>query len=370
MGFPDRIERTVELAHPPVKVWAALTTAEGLAAWFGNEAAIDLRPGGSAWMKWNEGHTAEMRGNGEEPRAFGFTWHIYGLPEGDPRRTYVEFTLEPDGAGTRLTVVESGFAQLSRRGPPPGVRRQHRGRRASWANWPPTSTPPDIEAVAEQVFVALADPTRRAILAALAVGGPAMATRPGGPPAHHPAGDRQAPGPADTGLRGHGRAGRAAPGAVPEPCLALMQAAQQFLAALARDWDSPLGALKDHLDWDARGPALRARCTEPPGTLTRKAGTTMKTPPIAGPQEWEAARERRPGEGEGTDPCPGCAGGRAVADAVAGRVQGVRVRRAAGQRRACLYLFEGRRQLVVYRAFFEPGVYGWPGHACPAVLDG
>ena len=43
MGFPDRIERTVELAHPPAKVWAALTTAEGLAAWFGEEAAIDLR---------------------------------------------------------------------------------------------------------------------------------------------------------------------------------------------------------------------------------------------------------------------------------------------------------------------------------------
>ena len=28
-------------------------------------------------------------------------------------------------------------------------------------------------------------------------------------------------------------------------------------------------------------------------------------------------------------------------------------------------LFEGRRQLIVYRAFFEPGVYGWPDHACP-----
>ena len=27
-------------------------------------------------------------------------------------------------------------------------------------------------------------------------------------------------------------------------------------------------------------------------------------------------------------------------------------------------LFLGRRQLVVYRAFFEPGVYGWPDHAC------
>jgi predicted dithiol-disulfide oxidoreductase (DUF899 family) len=29
-----------------------------------------------------------------------------------------------------------------------------------------------------------------------------------------------------------------------------------------------------------------------------------------------------------------------------------------------LDLFEGRRQLVIYRAFFEPGVVGWPDHAC------
>ena len=29
-----------------------------------------------------------------------------------------------------------------------------------------------------------------------------------------------------------------------------------------------------------------------------------------------------------------------------------------------LDLFDGRRQLIVYRAFFEPGVFGWPEHAC------
>src|SRR6202161_844594 len=29
-----------------------------------------------------------------------------------------------------------------------------------------------------------------------------------------------------------------------------------------------------------------------------------------------------------------------------------------------LDLFEGRSQLIVYRAFFEPGVFGWPEHAC------
>ncbi|MGW4589787.1 DUF899 domain-containing protein [Amycolatopsis thermoflava] len=29
-----------------------------------------------------------------------------------------------------------------------------------------------------------------------------------------------------------------------------------------------------------------------------------------------------------------------------------------------LGLFDGRRQLIVYRAFLEPGVHGWPDHAC------
>jgi uncharacterized protein YndB with AHSA1/START domain len=113
MSFPDRIERTLQIAHPPGRVWTALTTAEGLGAWFGNEASIDLRPGGSARMSWTSGDTADMRiERVEEPTVFGFTWRIYGLPADDPRRTYVEFTLEPVSGGTRLTVVESGFAQL------------------------------------------------------------------------------------------------------------------------------------------------------------------------------------------------------------------------------------------------------------------
>ncbi|HEY2551360.1 MAG TPA: SRPBCC domain-containing protein [Streptosporangiaceae bacterium] len=131
MAFPDRIERTVELAHPPAKVWAALTTADGLGTWFGNEAGIDLRPGGQAWMKWDGGYKADLRVERvEEPAVFGFTWHIYGLPEGDPRRTYVEFTLEPAGAGTRLTVVESGFAQL----PDDSYRKAYDGNTEGWAS--------------------------------------------------------------------------------------------------------------------------------------------------------------------------------------------------------------------------------------------
>ena len=131
MGFPDRIERTVDLAQPPDKVWAALTTAEGLASWFGQQATIDLRPGGAASMTWDSGHTAGMRVERvEEPTVFGFTWHIYGLPDDDPRRTYVEFTLEPAGSGTRLTVVESGFSQL----PEGAYREAFDGNTRGWAS--------------------------------------------------------------------------------------------------------------------------------------------------------------------------------------------------------------------------------------------
>jgi uncharacterized protein YndB with AHSA1/START domain len=130
MAFPDRIERTVEIAHPPGRVWAALTTAEGLGAWFGEEAVIDLRPGGAARMRWASGHTADMRVERvEEPVVFGFTWHIFGLPEEDPRRTYVEFTLAPAGGGTRLTVTESGFAQL----PGDTYRTAYDGNTEGWA---------------------------------------------------------------------------------------------------------------------------------------------------------------------------------------------------------------------------------------------
>jgi uncharacterized protein YndB with AHSA1/START domain len=111
VGFPDRIERVLELAHPPAKVWAALTTAEGLGSWFGDSATIDLRPGGPARLTWNDGSTVELRVERvDEPAVFAFTW----MPDGadDVGRTKVEFTLEPTGAGTRLTVVETGFAQL------------------------------------------------------------------------------------------------------------------------------------------------------------------------------------------------------------------------------------------------------------------
>ena len=106
---------------------------------------------------------------------------------------------------------------------------------------------PDIEAVAEEVFIALADPTRRGILAALAAGGPAtatdLATR---SPISRQAIAKHLALLAEAGLvaaePGERRRVRYRLRSAP------MQVAQQFLAALARDWDRQLDALQDHLD--------------------------------------------------------------------------------------------------------------------------
>jgi DNA-binding transcriptional ArsR family regulator len=112
---------------------------------------------------------------------------------------------------------------------------------------------PDLEATAEQVFVALADPTRRAILAALASGGRATATDLAGClPITRQAIAKHLTLLSEAGLvtaePGERRRVRYRLRSAP------MQAAQQFLAALARDWDSSLDALKDHLDRVVGGP--------------------------------------------------------------------------------------------------------------------
>jgi uncharacterized protein YndB with AHSA1/START domain len=130
VAFPDRIERTMTLPRTPYEVWPALTTVEGLSSWFGERAAIDLRPGGRASMTFAGGVTVEMRVERvEEPSVFAYTWRLPNLPDDDPRRTYVEFTLEPAGDGTLLRVTETGFAQL-----PDDIRREtYESHREGWS---------------------------------------------------------------------------------------------------------------------------------------------------------------------------------------------------------------------------------------------
>ncbi len=89
----------------------------------------------------------------------------------------------------------------------------------------------------------------------------------------------------------------------------------------------------------------------------------MNTPPTVSPQEWDAARERLLVKEKALT---------RARDALAAerrrmpwmRVEKDYVFEGPAGRASLLDLFEGRRQLIVYRAFFEPGVIGWPDHAC------
>jgi DNA-binding transcriptional ArsR family regulator len=106
---------------------------------------------------------------------------------------------------------------------------------------------PDPETAAQDVFAALADPSRRAILAALASGGPATATDLAGRlPITRQAIAKHLGLLTDAGLvvaePGERRRVRFRLDSAP------MKVAQQFLAALARDWDGPLAALQEHLE--------------------------------------------------------------------------------------------------------------------------
>jgi DNA-binding transcriptional ArsR family regulator len=110
--------------------------------------------------------------------------------------------------------------------------------------------PPDLEAIAEKVFAALTDPTRRAILAA---GGPATATDLADRlPVTRQAIAKHLALLAEAGLvtAEHGERRRVRY----RLCSAPMQVAQQFLAALAHDWDRSLEALTKHLDRSADEP--------------------------------------------------------------------------------------------------------------------
>jgi predicted dithiol-disulfide oxidoreductase (DUF899 family) len=95
----------------------------------------------------------------------------------------------------------------------------------------------------------------------------------------------------------------------------------------------------------------------------REAQPAMKTPPIVSPKEWAAAHQELLVKEKALT---------RSRDALAAerrRMPWMAVEKkyefeGPQGKVSLLDLFEGRRQLVLYRAFFEPGVFGWPDHAC------
>src|ERR1700742_2027606 len=91
--------------------------------------------------------------------------------------------------------------------------------------------------------------------------------------------------------------------------------------------------------------------------------TALKTPPVVSSQEWEAARQQLlVKEKELTRARDALGADRRRMPLLA--VEKKYEFDGPNGKASLLDLFEGRRQLIVYRAFFEPGVFGWPEHGC------
>lgn len=117
----DRIEKQIEINAPIARVWRAISDYREFGEWFrvrldgpfvpGQRSTGHITYPGYEHLRW-EATVKDM----QPERLLSFTWHPYAL---DPNQDYstepptlVEFRLEPTTAGTRLTVIESGFDKI------------------------------------------------------------------------------------------------------------------------------------------------------------------------------------------------------------------------------------------------------------------
>src|ERR1700747_636538 len=90
---------------------------------------------------------------------------------------------------------------------------------------------------------------------------------------------------------------------------------------------------------------------------------TMRMPPVVSPEDWEAARQQMLVKEKALT---------RARDALAAerrRMPWMAVEKAyefegPNGKVSLVDLFRGRASVTGYRAFFEPGVFGWPEHAC------
>jgi len=128
MNEPSAETRSViverDIAHPPEKIWRALTQPHLIEAWLMKN---DFKP--------VVGHRFNLRGEWggvldcevltvEPNRTLSYTWNFAHDDPAFDLRSVVTFTLEPTSHGTRLRMEQSGFR--------PEQKQAYGGARAGW----------------------------------------------------------------------------------------------------------------------------------------------------------------------------------------------------------------------------------------------
>ena len=105
------VERT--MAHPPEKIWRALTTSDLIGDWLmsndfepvvGKRFNFRAEPQGG-WNGVTDCEVLEV----EKPSRLVYSWNASGEQAADGVRTVVTWTLTPGGSGTHVRMEQSGF---------------------------------------------------------------------------------------------------------------------------------------------------------------------------------------------------------------------------------------------------------------------
>jgi uncharacterized protein YndB with AHSA1/START domain len=124
MTVDNQIEREIFIAAAPERVWP-LVAEPGF--WATDDESIrgtQVREGDSLVARHSQHGEFPMRVEKVDPPTYlAYRWNsaFPGEDLGEDNSTLVEFTLTPEAGGTRLRVVESGFAAL----PTSGENRQN-----------------------------------------------------------------------------------------------------------------------------------------------------------------------------------------------------------------------------------------------------
>ena len=98
----------------PEDVFVYFTQAEALAAWMGDRAVVEPRPGGRFVLHFNDRVVEGCYISVEFPRRVVITWGRHGSVRLPPGGSTLEVSFAPEGSGTRVTVVHDGLPDPER----------------------------------------------------------------------------------------------------------------------------------------------------------------------------------------------------------------------------------------------------------------
>jgi uncharacterized protein YndB with AHSA1/START domain len=104
------VERETTIDATPAEVWEAITEEDVLEEWLAPDVELDPVEGGEITVRDGDERRAGTVETLEEGERFAFTWERPGQGE-----SFVEFTIEPVPAGTRVVVVETPIGQAGSR---------------------------------------------------------------------------------------------------------------------------------------------------------------------------------------------------------------------------------------------------------------